>query len=73
MRSDPTTILYKIDYEEITGWWKDTGKVEDLLEANQLILTGFSETRVEGTLEADSKAEGIVIVEKGAYLSLIHI
>jgi len=28
----------KVGYKEITGWWKDTGKVEDLLTANNLLL-----------------------------------
>lgn len=27
-----------VGYEEITGWWKDTGKPSDLLEGNQLLL-----------------------------------
>ncbi len=29
---------FKVGHKEITGWWKDTGKPEDLLEANQLVL-----------------------------------
>lgn len=29
---------FKVGYEEITGWWKDTGKPQDLLLANQLLL-----------------------------------
>ncbi len=28
----------KVGYKEITGWWKDTGKVEDLITANNLLL-----------------------------------
>lgn len=29
---------FNVGYEEITGWWKDTGKPNDLLLANQLLL-----------------------------------
>ncbi len=29
---------YKVGHSEITGWWKDTGKPEDLLLANRLLL-----------------------------------
>lgn len=32
---------YKVGFEEVTGWWKDTGKPGDLLEGNQLILNGI--------------------------------
>ncbi|HHV64067.1 MAG TPA: glucose-1-phosphate thymidylyltransferase [Peptococcaceae bacterium] len=28
----------KVTYELVRGWWKDTGKLEDMLEANRLIL-----------------------------------
>ncbi|MFA6485791.1 MAG: sugar phosphate nucleotidyltransferase [Candidatus Magasanikbacteria bacterium] len=28
----------KVGHEEITGWWKDTGKVEDLILANKLLM-----------------------------------
>jgi glucose-1-phosphate thymidylyltransferase len=49
----------------VDGWWKDTGKLEDMLEANRLILDTF-ERRVEGTVDADSRVEGKVVVEAGA-------
>jgi len=49
----------------VDGWWKDTGKPEDLLEANRLILDTI-ERRVEGTVDAESRVEGKVIIEPGA-------
>jgi glucose-1-phosphate thymidylyltransferase len=49
----------------VDGWWKDTGKLEDMLEANRLILDRI-ERRVDGTVDADSRVEGKVIVEAGA-------
>ena len=49
----------------VEGWWKDTGKLEDLLEANRLILDTL-ESRVDGTVDADSRIEGKVVIESGA-------
>lgn len=48
----------------IEGWWKDTGKLEDLLEANRLILDGL-DARMEGVAE-DAQLIGKVILEAGA-------
>jgi glucose-1-phosphate thymidylyltransferase len=49
----------------VDGWWKDTGKLEDMLEANRLILDTL-ERRVEGIVDAESRIEGKVVVEAGA-------
>jgi glucose-1-phosphate thymidylyltransferase len=49
----------------VDGWWKDTGKLEDVLEANRLILDTL-ERRIEGTVDAASRIEGKVVVEPGA-------
>lgn len=49
----------------VDGWWKDMGKVEDLLEANRLILDTF-EPRNDGEIDAESRIEGKVVIEKGA-------
>jgi glucose-1-phosphate thymidylyltransferase len=49
----------------VTGWWKDTGKLEDMLEANRLILETL-ERRIDGEISASSQLDGRVVVEKGA-------
>jgi glucose-1-phosphate thymidylyltransferase len=51
----------------VDGWWKDTGKLEDILEANRLILDTI-ERRIEGTVDAESRVEGKVVVEAGAVI-----
>jgi glucose-1-phosphate thymidylyltransferase len=53
-----------VQCQVITGWWKDTGKLEDILEANGMIL-GRAETRIEGQLDSRSRVDGKVILEKG--------
>jgi glucose-1-phosphate thymidylyltransferase len=54
-----------VDPHVIDGWWKDTGRLEDMLEANRIMLETF-ETRVEGHVDSESKLDGTVVVEKGA-------
>ena len=49
----------------VDGWWKDTGKLEDMLEANRLILDTI-ERRIEGSVDAESRVEGKVVIEPGA-------
>jgi glucose-1-phosphate thymidylyltransferase len=52
----------------ITGYWKDTGNVADMLEVNRLVLEGI-EPRISGTVSPDSELIGRVIVEDGAQVS----
>jgi glucose-1-phosphate thymidylyltransferase len=52
----------------ITGWWKDTGKVEDLLEANRIVLADLV-TRIDGTVDADTQIEGAVRVGRGSTIA----
>ena len=49
------------------GWWIDTGKMEDMLEANRLILETI-EPRVEGFVDTESKVNGKVVIEKDAQI-----
>jgi len=56
----------RVDPHIVHGWWKDTGQVQDMLEANRLILDDLEE-RVEGEL-VDCRVEGRVVIEAGARL-----
>ena len=51
----------------VDGWWKDTGKLEDMLEANRLILDTF-ERRLDGAVDGNSRVEGKVVIEAGAVI-----
>jgi glucose-1-phosphate thymidylyltransferase len=55
---------YEVQPHLVGGWWKDTGKLEDMLEANRLILETIV-TRVEGEVDAESRVSGQVVIEKG--------
>jgi glucose-1-phosphate thymidylyltransferase len=57
---------HRVESHVVRGWWKDTGRLEDMLEANRLVLEDL-EAKVEGTL-IDSRVEGRVVVEEGAQL-----
>jgi glucose-1-phosphate thymidylyltransferase len=63
-------IQYLIDHEFVVnshiveGWWKDTGKLEDMLDANRMILTGMT-TRMESKQLEDSEIHGHVQLDEG--------
>lgn len=54
----------KVGYKEITGWWKDTGKTEDLLLATKLLLEYMpaSEFQQHGTVHPNAKITGNVAI-----------
>jgi glucose-1-phosphate thymidylyltransferase len=49
----------------VTGYWKDTGRLQDLLECNRTVLERL-EPRVDGTVDEHSEVVGRVVVEQGA-------
>jgi glucose-1-phosphate thymidylyltransferase len=49
----------------VEGWWLDTGKKDDLLDANRIVL-GTLEPRILGEVSEDSELVGAVVVEEGA-------
>ncbi|MFN8161808.1 MAG: glucose-1-phosphate thymidylyltransferase [Solirubrobacterales bacterium] len=58
---------HRVQSEIVKGWWKDTGKLEDMLEANQLVLEEI-EHRIDGEVD-NCKVEGRVILEPGASIA----
>jgi glucose-1-phosphate thymidylyltransferase len=56
----------RVESHRVSGWWKDTGQLADMLEANRLVLEDIRR-RIDGEL-VDSKVEGRVVVEEGAHL-----
>jgi glucose-1-phosphate thymidylyltransferase len=54
-------------HEAMVATWKDTGRLEDLLEANRIVLDDLL-PRNEGTIGEDVRLHGKVIVERGATL-----
>jgi len=60
---------FRVGFSEITGWWKDTGKPEDLLEANRFVLDQVLDTTdpvIRGLVDKESDVAGKVVVEEGA-------
>lgn len=49
----------------VEGWWLDTGKKDELLEANRIVLTTITR-RIDGDVDDASTLTGDVIVEAGA-------
>jgi glucose-1-phosphate thymidylyltransferase len=58
---------YTVVHEILEGWWIDTGKKDPLLHCNRLVLDTIV-SRVDGSLDSDSRVEGRVVIEPGARL-----
>jgi len=56
---------YRVVPHVVEGWWKDTGRVEDILEANRMVLDTL-ESRIQGRVDKKSRVQFKVVIEKGA-------
>jgi glucose-1-phosphate thymidylyltransferase len=56
---------YAVEAHIINGWWKDTGHLEDLLEANRMVLEDI-QPLCDGRIDDASRVDGRVVVEEGA-------
>jgi glucose-1-phosphate thymidylyltransferase len=55
---------YVVNSHIVEGWWKDTGKLEDMLDANRMILTAAQSSKVESEQIEDSEIHGHVQLDK---------
>ncbi|ASA78498.1 glucose-1-phosphate thymidylyltransferase [Thermococcus sp. 5-4] len=53
---------YRVGWTKVTGWWKDTGKPEDILDANRLIL---DDIQPDIKVKTKARIHGRVIIEEG--------
>ncbi len=56
---------FTVCYDEITGWWKDTGTPSDLLEANRFVLEHAPLQQLTGIVHAGSIIRGNLILGNG--------
>jgi len=58
----------KVQSHTIDTWWLDTGKKDDLLLANDTVMDDWLRSRMDGTIDAESRVTGRVHIEEGARL-----
>jgi glucose-1-phosphate thymidylyltransferase len=58
---------YEVQPHLVIGWWKDTGKIQDILEANRLILETVMGSN-KGSVDETSRINGQVVIEQGVVI-----
>jgi glucose-1-phosphate thymidylyltransferase len=55
-----------VEANKLLGWWLDTGKKDDLLEANRIILDTSLEIALQGEIDPNSQVIGRVKIGQGS-------
>jgi len=59
---------YKIKYDTVTGWWKDTGTPEDIIHANKLVLDSIG-TENQFLIDDDAEVKENIVTGNGTMIS----
>ncbi|MBP1911688.1 glucose-1-phosphate thymidylyltransferase [Thermococcus stetteri] len=54
---------YKVGWTKVQNWWKDTGKPEDILDANRLIL---DDIKTDIRIHTNARIHGRVVIGEGS-------
>lgn len=57
-----------VEYDYVTGWWKDTGTPEDILDANRFMLDELQPSR-KGKVESEDSVQGRVAIGAGTVVA----
>jgi len=59
---------HKVEYDTVTGWWKDTGTPDDIIHANKLVLDSIG-TENQFLIDHDSQIKGNIVIGKDSTIS----
>lgn len=59
---------HDVKSEVLHGWWLDTGKKDDLLQANTVVLDEYVKRHIKGSVNSKSNVTGRVTIEEGAVI-----
>jgi glucose-1-phosphate thymidylyltransferase len=62
-------MKFHVDSHILTSWWLDTGKKDDMLEANRVVLDEMENFSMQGKIDATSLLSGRVHVGEGSTLT----